>query len=94
MLSLIIWIIDLLTLYQIKWPWDERPPEEWYEGPSLILWILGWVFLCIGLTFFAVLVIYTKYGREISIKLSVLTILMGSIFLGFGFHFILLNFGY
>jgi hypothetical protein len=82
------------TLNQIEWPWEERPPEEWYEGPSLILWVLGWIFLVIGLISLTVLILYTKYGREISIRLSIITIIIASIFLGFGFHFILLNFGY
>jgi len=72
----------------------DRPPEEWYEGPSLLLWVLGWIFLFIGLTALIVLILYTRYGREISIRLSIITIVVASIFLGFGFHFILLNFGY
>ncbi|MFX0188244.1 MAG: OST5 family protein [Candidatus Hodarchaeota archaeon] len=85
---------NLITLNQIEWPWEERPPEEWYEGPSLVLWVLGWIFLVIGLISLTILILYTKYGREISIRLSIITILVASIFLGFGFHFILLNFGY
>jgi hypothetical protein len=85
---------NLIALNQIEWPWEERPPEEWYEGPSLILWVLGWIFLVIGLISLTVLILYTKYGREISIRLSIITIIIASIFLGFGFHFILLNFGY
>lgn len=94
MLNLLFWVIELITINQIEWPWDDRPPEEWYEGPSLFLWVFGWIFIMIGLTSIIVLIIYTKYGREVSIKLSVITILIGSIFLGFGFHFILLNMGY
>ena len=94
MLSLFLWVINLITFYQIEWPWDDIHPEEWYEGPSLLLWVLGWIFISIGLTSIIILIIYTKYGREVSIKLSVITILLGSIFLGFGLHFILLNFGY
>ncbi|TFG03140.1 MAG: hypothetical protein EU540_00275 [Promethearchaeota archaeon] len=92
MLFLFLWIINLIA--QIEWPWEDRPPEEWYEGPSLLLWVLGWIFLFIGLTALIVLVLYTKYGREISIRLSIITIIVASIFLGFGFHFILINFGY
>ena len=94
MLNALLLIINLIALNQIEWPWDDRPPEEWYEGPSLALWTLGWIFLAIGLASLAVLIIYTKYGREISIKLSVITIVIASIFLGFAFHFFLLNFGY
>ena len=92
MLFLFLWTINIIA--QIEWPWEDRPPEEWYEGPSLLLWVLGWIFLFIGLTALIVLVLYTRYGREISIRLSIITIVVASIFLGFGFHFILINFGY
>ena len=92
MLFLFQWIINLVA--QIEWEWLERPPEEWYEGPSLLLWILGWIFLFIGLVSLIILELYTKYGREISIRLSIITIVVASIFLGFGFHFILINYGY
>jgi len=92
MLYLFLCTINLIA--QIDWEWMDRPPEEWYEGPSLLLWVLGWIFLFIGLTALIVLVLYTRYGREISIRLSIITILIASIFLGFGFHFILLNYGY
>ena len=92
MLFLFLWTINIIA--QIEWPWEDRPPEEWYEGPSLLLWVLGWIFLFIGLTALIVLVLYTRYGREISIRLSIITIVVASIFLGFGFHFLLINFGY
>ncbi|MFX1393012.1 MAG: OST5 family protein [Promethearchaeota archaeon] len=92
MYSVLQWTINFIA--QIEWPWEERPPEEWYEGPSLFLWVFGWIFLVIGFVSLAVLILYTKYGREVSIRLSIITIIVASIFLGFGFHFILLNFGY
>ena len=92
MFSLVLWTINLIA--QIEWPWEDRPPEEWYEGPSLLLWVLGWIFLFIGLVSLIVLVLYTRYGGEVSIRLSIITIVVASIFLGFGFHFILINFGY
>lgn len=61
--------------------------------PSLSLWILAWIFLILGLLALAILIIYTKYGREKSVRLSILSILTVSIFLGFSFHFFLLNWG-
>lgn len=64
-----------------------------FDGPSLTLWIFTWIFLSIGGIGLVVLVLYTKYGREISIKLMVISIAISSIFLGFAFHFFLLNFG-
>jgi hypothetical protein len=64
-----------------------------FVPPSMGLWIIAWIFLIIGMGALAVLVIYTKYGREISIKLSIITIIVSSIFLAFAFHFILLNIG-
>ncbi len=61
--------------------------------PSLSLWIFAWLFLFIGLAALVVLVIYTIYGREKSVRLSVISIAIASIFLGFSFHFFLLNWG-
>jgi len=64
-----------------------------FEVPSLSLWIFAWIFLVIGLMTLAILIIYTRYGREISIKLSVISIAIASILLGFSVHLFLLNFG-
>ncbi|MFX1315177.1 MAG: hypothetical protein ACFE9T_04890 [Promethearchaeota archaeon] len=61
--------------------------------PSLTLWVLAWIFLFIGLASLIILVIYTKYGREISIRLSLISVIIAAIFLGFSFHFFLLNWG-
>jgi len=61
--------------------------------PSLTLWVLSWVFLVIGIIALISLILYTKYGREISIKLSVISIVIASSFLGFAFHFFLISFG-
>jgi len=61
--------------------------------PSLTLWVLAWLFLIIGLVALTVLVIYTRYGREKSVRLSVISIIIASIFLGFSIHFFLLNWG-
>lgn len=61
--------------------------------PSLVLWVVAWIFLFLGIASLTVLIVYTKYGREISIRLSILTVVISSIFLGFAFHFFLLSFG-
>ncbi len=61
--------------------------------PSLSIWIFGWIFLFIGLISLIVLIIYSKYGREVSVRLSVISIIITSIFLGFAFHFLLLSWG-
>ena len=61
--------------------------------PSLSLWILAWIFLFIGIISLIILIVYTKYGREISVRLSVITVIIASIFLGFSFHFLLLSWG-
>ena len=61
--------------------------------PSLTLWTLAWIFLIIGITALTVLVVYTRYGREKSVRLSVLSIIVASVFLGFSIHFFLLNWG-
>ncbi len=73
---------------------DTPPPlEEAFQGPSLALWVFAWIFLIIGIIILFILIIYTKYGRETSIRLSVITISLVSFFLGFSFHFFLLHFG-
>ncbi|MFX0057824.1 MAG: hypothetical protein ACFE85_05775 [Candidatus Hodarchaeota archaeon] len=64
-----------------------------FEIPSLILWILAWIFLVIGIIALIALVLYTKYGRELSIKLSVISIAFASVFLGFAIHFFLKSLG-
>ncbi|MFW9818228.1 MAG: hypothetical protein ACFFE5_01365 [Candidatus Thorarchaeota archaeon] len=61
--------------------------------PSLTIWSLAWVFLIIGLISLTILVIYTKYGREISIKLSIINAVISAIFLAFALHFLLLSWG-
>ena len=71
---IIINILKLLTLNQF---WDtegQTPPEEAFTGPNLILYVFAWIFLSLGIVALTILILYTKYGREISIKLSVLTI--------------------
>ncbi len=73
---------------------QDVPPEELFDGPSLLLWVIAWIFLIIGLVSFMILIIYTKYGREISVKLSIISIIFASTFLGFSFHFFLLQFGF
>ncbi|MFX1239374.1 MAG: hypothetical protein ACFE8P_16860 [Promethearchaeota archaeon] len=92
MFSVLQWTINFIA--QIEWPWEEKPPEEWFDLPSILLWVFGWIFLVIGLVSLGVLVVYSKYGREVSIRLSIITIIAASIFIGFGFHFILLNYGF
>ena len=61
--------------------------------PSLSIWVFAWIFLVIGITAIIILIIYSKYGRELSVRLSVISIIIASIFLGFAFHFFLLSWG-
>jgi len=68
-------------------------PEEMFDGPSVWLWGLAWIFLFIGIVVLGVLIVYTKYGREVSIKLSLISISIASSFLGFSVHFFLLHHG-
>ncbi|MHA2181738.1 MAG: hypothetical protein ACXAAH_09975 [Promethearchaeota archaeon] len=63
------------------------------EFPSSTLWFLAWIFLFVGLIALIVLVVYTRYGREKSVRLSVITVIISATFLGFSIHFFLLNFG-
>jgi hypothetical protein len=61
--------------------------------PSLSLWVIAWIFLFIGLASLTILIIYNKYGREVSIRLSILSMVIASIFLGFAIHFLLISWG-
>jgi MFS family permease len=93
--SLLSLIIRVISLIQIKWPWEnQKPIEELFQGPSLILWVFAWILLGLGIVSLIILVLYTKYGRKISIKLSAITILTASISLGLSFHFFLIHFGF
>ncbi|TFG00420.1 MAG: hypothetical protein EU541_02285 [Promethearchaeota archaeon] len=62
-----------------------------YEIPSIPLWVLAWLFLVIGIISLLILLVYTRYGRDFSLKLSILTIVLSSVLLGFSIHFFLLN---
>jgi len=64
-----------------------------FQVPSMTIWVLAWVFILIGFFSLAILIVYTRYGRELSIKLSIISISIAAIFLGFGFHFFLITFG-
>jgi hypothetical protein len=64
-----------------------------FEIPSWSVWTLAWIFLILGVLTLIVLVVYTRFGREISIKLSIIFITSTAIFLGFGIHFFLISFG-
>lgn len=64
-----------------------------FQVPSLPLLVLAWIFLFIGIGVLTILILYTKYGRETSIRLSIIAIVIASIFLGFALHFFLLNLG-
>jgi len=64
-----------------------------FQVPSLTIWILAWIFLVIGLLALTSLVVYTRYGREISIKLSIISISISAVMLGFALHFFLITFG-
>ncbi|TKJ24492.1 MAG: hypothetical protein CEE42_10680 [Promethearchaeota archaeon Loki_b31] len=64
-----------------------------FQVPSLTIWILAWIFLIVGLLGLTILIVYTRYGRELSIKLSILSITFAAVFLGFAFHFFLISFG-
>jgi len=64
-----------------------------FEIPSLTLWTLAWILLLIGIFLIVVLIIYTKYGRELSMKLTIISIVFSSVFLGFATHFFLISIG-
>jgi len=65
-----------------------------FQAPSFILWVLAWIFLIIGLIALTTLVVYTRYGREISIKLSIISISSSAVLLGFSLNFFLITFGF
>ncbi|MGV9171537.1 MAG: hypothetical protein ACOC44_01130 [Promethearchaeia archaeon] len=86
-------LLNIISPCQLGGDNQETPPEEAFQGPNLVLYVFAWIFLIIGIIALVVLVLYTKYGRELSIKLSVISITLASVFLGFSLHFFLLHFG-
>jgi len=64
-----------------------------FQVPSITIWVLAWVFLFIGFFSLTILIVYTRYGRELSIKLSIISISISAILLGFAFHFFLITLG-
>ncbi len=57
------------------------------------LWSFAWLLFIFGVIVFIILLIHVKYGRELSVKLSIILIIIASVFLGFSIHFFLLCFG-
>jgi len=57
------------------------------------LYIWAWILVIIGIGFLCVLILYTKYSTEVSMKLYIITIVFSSISLGFGVHLFLTNLG-
>lgn len=86
-------ILQLLQWNPFEPAEPQLPIEETFLGPSLTLYVFAWIFFSLGLLSLIILILYTKYGRDVSIKLSVINILFSSIFLGFAFHFFLIHFG-
>ncbi len=87
--------LKILSFFQWN-PFEPEPTiplEETFPGPSIALFVFAWIFLVIGIIALIVLILYTKYGREVSVKLSVVNIVIASSFLGFSLHFFLLHFG-
>jgi len=64
-----------------------------FEIPSITLWTLAWIFLLIGIFSVVLLIIYTNYGRELSMKITIVSIMFASVFLGFATHFFLTSIG-
>jgi len=60
---------------------------------NLPLWILAWFFLIFGILSLIVLLVYSKYGRELSMKFSIINILITSSLLAFSIHFFLITLG-
>ena len=92
-----LWLLRAIISNQFEdldLPWEsDIPPEELFDGPNIFLWVFAWIFLSIGLVAITVLIIHNKYGREFSLKLSIISLAIVSISLGFAFHFFLLHFG-
>ncbi len=91
--SLLLSVLSLIVPNQLFPTENQKPIEESFLGPSLVLWVFAWIFLSLGAVALVILILYTKFGRKASIKLSVITIVIASIFLGLSFHFFLLHFG-
>ncbi|MBY8982976.1 MAG: hypothetical protein KGD57_08510 [Candidatus Lokiarchaeota archaeon] len=58
-----------------------------------LIWFLAWLFVVFGIIVFIMLLVYAKYGRDLSIKYALIFIIIASVLLGFSIHFFLVSFG-
>ncbi|MBD3352269.1 MAG: hypothetical protein GF364_12350 [Candidatus Lokiarchaeota archaeon] len=54
-----------------------------------LLW-LAWILVIVGIIAVVALVVYTEFGRDPSIPLSILLIIIASVALGFSIHLFLI----
>jgi hypothetical protein len=68
---------------QFEWQW----PEITFEGAYIYFTAL---FILFGLMSFGWLAVHVEYGRHFSKIKALFALILGSLFLGFAFHFFLL----
>ncbi len=59
----------------------------------LHIYVWAWILTAIGIGFLSVLILYTKYSSDISVRLYAITIVVAAICLGFAIHLFLSNAG-
>jgi hypothetical protein len=73
-------------MMQIEWQW----PELTFEGAYIYFAAL---FILFGIISYGWLVVHVEYGRHFSKLKALFALILGSLFLGFAFHFFLLSGG-
>jgi hypothetical protein len=59
----------------------------------MVLFVYAWILIIIGIIAAGGLVIYTEYGRDVSVPFSVTMLIIASISIGFSIHFFLISSG-
>jgi hypothetical protein len=55
--------------------------------------VYAWILIVIGIISAVALVIYTEYGRDVSVPFSVTMLIIASVCIGFSIHFFLISAG-
>jgi hypothetical protein len=74
--------------------WGEQIKQAWMNADPIEIW--GWILVVFGITFVALLIIFSEYKRpeRDSVKFSAIIVVLASICLGFGLHLVWTASGY
>ncbi|MHA1521342.1 MAG: hypothetical protein ACTSVZ_13295 [Promethearchaeota archaeon] len=82
--------LPLTTIFE---EWGQNFKDYWTNMDYVGFW--GWVLLALGFLSFFLLLFFTEYKRteRDSVKFTAITVIISSIFFGFGLHMVLISRG-